>query len=389
MPRTKILAFCLQKIPSAIVGVSSPLILLQSKGTVEYRFKETLNVDKQDIAWADVIVCIRGCENLELDIMKEGGRLKKKLLYFLDDDLLNVPQNTASTLYFSMPHIRSNIIEILKLSNYLWTTNKNIANKYGHYSESSVIINAPSVLLESISSLPMQSNNNQIVIGFSGSMDHGFFLNDFFQKVAFNILDLFPNVSFEFFGAKPDFCDHERIHHLTYADNYDDYIEIMRTRKWDIGLAPLPSSDFHKCKYFNKYLEYGAIGVPGIYSNVEPYVFIVENGKNGVLVNNSTNEWVNAIKNLIENKMLRQKIIEESRTRLESHFTLDKIADEIVSRLPVLITYHAPHCIEKDVKLRKRPRNLYIFKTMQILKTSGIKGVFIILKKIFKKIYSM
>lgn len=385
MVKTKILAFCLQEIPSATVGVNTSFEVLQNEGLVDFRFKETLSVNEEDIAWADVIISIRGCECLELEIMREGKRLNKYLIYFLDDDLLNIPQNSASTLYYSMSHIRSNIIEIMKLSNYLWTTNKNIAMKYGHYTELTNVINAPSLLLEGTLNFQEYNNDSRIVIGFSGSIDHGYFLNDFLKHIVFSILELYPNVCFEFFGAKPDFVGVERIRHIPYANNYDEYKEIMRTRKWDIGLAPLPLSEFHSCKYYNKYLEYGAIGTPGIYSNVEPYVFIVENEKNGILVNNTHDEWIRAISTLIENRNLKKKIVEASHTQLCSFFTVDKIAEEIASKIPLIISYQAPKCSTSDVKLKKESKNVYMFKMKQLFKTHGIKGFYIILKKMIEK----
>lgn len=388
MEKTKVLAFCLKEIPSATVGVVSTLNILKKKGYIDFCFKETLAVTEQEVAWADIVVCIRGCENIEREIMKEGQRLGKFLIYFMDDDLLNIPKNSASALYFDLPHIRDNILGIIKLSNCLWTTNINLLKKYESYVESAVTINAPSLLLENTASFPTKEKDDKITIGFAGSIDHGSYLNDFLKQIVFDVLELYPhNVYFEFFGAKPDFIElSDRILHIPYANNYDEYKKMMKSRSWDVGLAPLPSTEFHSCKYFNKYLEYGAIGVPGIYSNVEPYVFVVEEGKTGLLVDNNYDDWLKAIETLINNKELNRKIKEQSYKQLQEAFTSEKIAEEVLSKIPRIGSYKAPYCSSKEVKLTRETNNMYLFKIKRIFKNHGFGAFYVIIKKIIMKL---
>lgn len=45
----------------------------------------------------------------------------------------------------------------------------------------------------------------------------------------------------------------------------------LRNLKCDIGIAPLEDNLFNRCKSNIKMLEYTALGIPGVYSNVTPY----------------------------------------------------------------------------------------------------------------------
>ncbi len=50
---------------------------------------------------------------------------------------------------------------------------------------------------------------------------------------------------------------------------------------FDIGLAPLIDSPFNRCKSDLKYVEYGKVGVPAVFSKVGPYTRSVKHGETG------------------------------------------------------------------------------------------------------------
>jgi len=385
MKKTKVLAFCLKQIPSATVGVMAPLFHLKEEGNIDFLFRETLDIKEKDIAWADVVICIRGCEKIEHRIMQESRRLGKYLIYFLDDDLLNIPETSNSFQYFNMTHIRENIFNIMRICDCLWTTNPNILNKYRSFFDKAVVIHAPAMLL---GELPEFVPRNEIKIGFAGSIDHEPFLESFLGKVIKEVLQKNSSrVKFQFFGAKPKFPDFGRaIEYLPYANNHEKYAEVMKSLRWDIGLAPLPSSEFHACKYFNKFLEYAAVGAAGIYSNVEPYTFIVKHKINGLLVDNEVKAWVEAIQSLIDDAELRQKIRNASYQELVNSFTVGHISHKIKQSLSEVVTYNAPLCHEDQVNFPKEVSNLYFYKAMELFKHHGFKAFGIGLKKMINKI---
>lgn len=387
----RILVICQTLIPSATVGVIEPLKKLSDLGVIEFRFVETLKIRKEDIAWADSLICIRGSEDIELSLVEEFRRLGRLVIYFLDDDLLNVPPSSASGQYFSNEIIKRNIKSILRSSSYLWTTNKNIKKKYDAYCNKSIVLNAPALLLDIKTYRQEFRSESKVIIGFSGGYDHVSFLEEMLTNPIREIIKRYAGkVQFEFFGAKPFFVDELNLKYYPYESNHANYKKVLSEAKWDIGLAPLQDTEFHSCKYFNKFLEYGSIRAAGIYSNVEPFTHVVENETNGLLADNTQEDWLEKISRLIEDINLRGKIQREAREDLQRRFTLEQISSELISLIPELITHRAPKVSPNNISYKTNPtRFLKLYKLINIFKREGfIRGVICLFKKFkFKLLY--
>ena len=76
---------------------------------------------------------------------------------------------------------------------------------------------------------------------------------------------------------------------------YAEWVQSMP--RFDFAVAPLDlSNKLNHAKSYLKYLEYSAMGLPSIFTRIEPYEQVVDNGVNGILVSdNSTKEWEDAI----------------------------------------------------------------------------------------------
>jgi glycosyltransferase involved in cell wall biosynthesis len=91
---------------------------------------------------------------------------------------------------------------------------------------------------------------------------------------------------------------------LTYPSFMAWAAEHMR---WDIGIAPLVDNALTRCKSDMKYLDYGALGIPGIYSQVPPYA-TVRHRETGWLTPNTTEGWIEALEALIGDADLRSSL---------------------------------------------------------------------------------
>lgn len=98
----------------------------------------------------------------------------------------------------------------------------------------------------------------------------------------------------------------------------------MRELKADIGICPLVGTDFDKGKSAIKWEEYSALQIPTIASNVSPYKEVIKQGKTGVLVHNTTSDWVNQIKMLMDNKELRLKIAAKALKEVKEKWSVDR-----------------------------------------------------------------
>lgn len=94
---------------------------------------------------------------------------------------------------------------------------------------------------------------------------------------------------------------------IPFQHTYSAYADFVQKQHLDIGIAPLANNIFNHCKSSIKYLEYSALGIPGVFSSITPYAELVADGVNGFLASD-LQEWRLAITRLIEDAELRAKI---------------------------------------------------------------------------------
>ena len=316
-------------IPSVLLCGHCQLEYLEKKGKVNYKFVISHFVNKVNVDWADIIIFLRSDADIDAYISKIAKRAGKKLIYVLDDDLLNVPDYLSSSPYYLLPSTQNNIKTIMSNCDTLLTPSPVLLEKYGNGFKNAFLIAEPS-----LNRIAKKEKNEKIKIGFAGSIDRTQDINNILKEAIEKIVDKYDEqIEIEFMGAKPDFVEQLGLKHLPYQDGYDAYTAYMARCNWDIGLAPMPQSEFHRCKYFNKYVEYASFGIAGIYSNLEPYVYAIENEVNGLLVNNTTDEWFKAICRLIEDDKLRNNISKECLRQANEIYALDILADDYYEKI--------------------------------------------------------
>lgn len=92
----------------------------------------------------------------------------------------------------------------------------------------------------------------------------------------------------------------------------------------DIGIAPLAYSEFNRAKSNVKFLEYSALEIPTIATNIEPYEEI-EDGETGYKIKkNKESEWISKLNLLIRNKSVRKRIGENAREHVAREYDIAK-----------------------------------------------------------------
>ena len=161
-----------------------------------------------------------------------------------------------------------------------------------------------------------------VVIGFAGSVDRTGDVDRILEGALRGILAEYGDrVRLEFFGAKPALADAPGVRYIPYLEDYADYRRVMSSLRWDIGLGPMPDTPFHRCKHYNKYIEYAAYGIPGVFSDCVPYRRAVRSGENGLLVPNTQEDWTSAIRTLVDDETLRRRLGENARRETETIYS--------------------------------------------------------------------
>jgi len=98
-------------------------------------------------------------------------------------------------------------------------------------------------------------------------------------------------------------------HGSAASDSYLEFVAWLKKRcSWDIGIIPLQEDSFNRKKSFLKFLDYSALGLASICTDIDPYREVVKHGVNGLLVDNSPRAWLEAIKHLVEDTDSRKRI---------------------------------------------------------------------------------
>lgn len=316
-------------IPSVLLCGHCQLEYLEKQGKINYKFSISHFINKRNVDWADIIIFLRSDSDIDAYVSKIAKRAGKKLIYVMDDDLLNVPAYLSSAPYYLLPSTQHNIRTIMSNCDTFLSPSPVLLEKYGKNFKYAFPIAEPS-----LNRIGKKEKNDKVKIGFAGSIDRAQDLNEILEDAITQIVNKYnDSIEIEIMGAKPDFVDKLGLKHLPYQDGYDAYTAYMAKCNWDIGLAPMPETEFHRCKYFNKYVEYASFGIAGIYTDCEPYIYGIRDHENGLLVKNTTKDWVDGISELIENEKLRKAISDMCLKEANEIYALDILSDDYFEKI--------------------------------------------------------
>jgi glycosyltransferase involved in cell wall biosynthesis len=156
-----------------------------------------------------------------------------------------------------------------------------------------------------------------ITIGWTGtSGNYQFFTDEMINEIS-TILQTNSHVNFLFI------CDHKPEQRFAFPYDFiywNEKTEVEDLQNIDIGLMPLIDSPWSKGKCGFKLIQYGAIGIASIASDVGVNSDIVLNNKSGILITDNT--WEAALTTLINNAPLRESMGIKARQHIEKNYSL-------------------------------------------------------------------
>lgn len=256
---------------------------------------------------------------------------KKPLVIDLDDNLFELPANHPDRLTGYYAESLLPLLQGIMDADLVTVPTKPLRDYLIPYNKNIMII--PNYLDDSLWKLspPKPPNNDsaKIVIGYMAGPSHRPDLQMILPALQ-KILEKYPGlIRFNFWGidAPIELESYSQVNwYPTQTFRYDAFITAFQTMYADIMVAPLCDNLFNSCKSPIKFLEYGAIGVPGIYSRMHPYKNMVDNGKDGFLAS-TIYEWVDAMSTLIENPALRQNLAVNAQRKILKRWLLSKNVD--------------------------------------------------------------
>ncbi len=377
MKEYKVLLLYRVMIPSLILCGDEQFKYLAEHQKLDYRSRTVYEVTSEDLNWANIVVIGRLDSWYERKLTEILYKANKYIIYIIDDDLLNIPKEISSSSYYGQSDIRNNIQKMIEMSKALISPSPKLLEKYGE-GKKQIQIEEPTVYPFAYKA---HNSNKAVKIGFAGSIDR---THDV-ETILYDTLKTIKNkygekVEIEFFGAIPSFAKELNAKCISYSDSYKGYIEKLNSLDWDIGLAPMPDSEFHSCKHYIKIIEYSEVGIYPIYSNQGPYLRFNKEYGLGTMLPNETDAWVKTIEDLIEhrdNLEQQRKLVNEE---ICTYMSLENCSNKLLDDLDRTI----------DVSLNSKnvTANLIVFKSKGFSKRviSALKSRIIKLKqKILKR----
>jgi len=387
---TKILIECPQLIASVRVGVMEPLRFLVQEKRCELQYRDTKEITRKDLAWCDVLITVRGCEYPTLRIVQAAKRAGKFLIYFLDDDLLDIPRGNSSTDYYSDNTIKVNLTKILSECDLLWAVNQKVIEKYQKWCSRTVLSKVPAEPQRE----PPQGEGVFHIL-YAGSVDHSGMAQEKLKPAVTKLLTKFPGeLDFTFIGADLGIKNVWGVSYHPFYDSYDAYRKAVLDGGFSLGLAPAYHTPFYACKYYNKFIEYTQNGIAGLYEDCEPYTQIVRDGENGFLCRGEPEDWYARIEELFLSREKVREAAQEAEAQLREQFSYGSIGKALGKDIPELLEYRAP-AIQEDAIVLPNMKQLFIEERIRLLwRIYGVaaivvipwKAVKMVIKRILKKL---
>ena len=250
--------------------------------------------------------------------------------YFLDDCFWQYYEKNDVADYYARIGVQRSLDEFITKATTVIVSSRHLADQLQQRYKNIEVLLVPAPF-DFTNVTPRDAATDAITaplrIGYAGSERR-----NAFQAVAqaiCRILLQFPGkVEFEFIGYMPEsLAGTQGVTHFHAIDNYRNFLSFKQSRRWDVGLAPLSENAFSRAKTNNKFREYGALSIAGVYSTVAPYDECVLDGVNGLLVGEKTDDWFDAFIFLLHNRDACRQMGINAYSDVWEHHRLDKVAD--------------------------------------------------------------
>jgi processive 1,2-diacylglycerol beta-glucosyltransferase len=307
---------------------------LQWAGLQLIHGNEKSDILPENISLGDAVVIQRDFPNyLEMyTTLVERARLEgKPVIYEIDDLLLELPdEHPDRSIGYYTPGLFSMLRAIIEAD--LVTTTTPALRAYLEPFNPNIIV-LPNCLDEGIWTMSRQAakpGDTPVVIGYMGSDTHAPDLETITPVLQRILARYGDRICLRFWGGEPPagMREQRQVEWIKIeATTYVEFARFFQQQECDIFIAPLKDSLFNRCKSAIKYLEYSALGVPGVYSRITPYEVIVDHADNGFLASTEL-EWEECLVRLIESLPLRQHMGQHALATVQNHWLISQHARE-------------------------------------------------------------
>lgn len=274
---------------------------------------------------ADIVVMCGEALPPTARILNWIAELGRPLVFELDDNRLEVPADIPGMDYARNPVQRNLIIECLRAAAAVRVYSPHLREIVKPYCANVILVEGP-VDWDLLASQPASRSADITKIVYATSrLQDG--IGEMLIAPLREVLSRFPQVELTIWGPANPVGDQPRVRHRQFLRNYDRFFREFSDARFDIGLAPLPDDAFHRGKSNNKFREFAACGIAGVYSDMPVYNTCVSHGRTGLLVNDDPGAWFDAIASLVSDPPRRAQIAAHAYAYAREHYSPTVIRD--------------------------------------------------------------
>jgi hypothetical protein len=302
-----------------------PFSRLAKQGVLEYFIDDEDDIPLTGSYFDDIDYAIF-CRNSSEKSLAIHCLLKEKnidTVYDIDDLMEGVLPD-----FYSKEGVRAVQIaqKHIELASTITVENDNLKTKMG-LSKACVI---PNVIDLDDFSLSISKNKGAFKIVFvnAAKLKVNAFRDDFLKLLK----DISEDERFELHLLVDDItefgCISNYIHHS--PSSWFEHLFKLGLESFSIALVPLGGDEdreniaFNECKSPIKFLNYTAMGTVGIYSKVEPYMGVIEDGIDGFLVDNNYQDWKSVVERCYADRSGLELILAASEDKVRAHYNIEK-----------------------------------------------------------------
>jgi hypothetical protein len=305
-----------------------PLAWMSKTLGIKYRLIFPKDLPKTPSENIDICMIMRVCDKASLTFARSLKDKGIPYIYMMDDDLDLIDPETPLGILLKTIDARNTIATLAGLASAVIVFSEALAKKFSEYNSETFLLTAPSGLSFPLARAVSPSHRSEIRIGFAGGTVHALNLS-LIEDVIGDLLDANPRLVFETIGQESaNLMGHPRYRHFPFVGGIGPFFNLLHSRVWDIGLAPLQDTALNAAKTDNKYRTYASARIPAVYSNVAAFRASVRDRENGLLVENQNEAWRKAIEVLLGDSGLRQSITETAALDAGRRFNLPTICIE-------------------------------------------------------------
>ena len=249
------------------------------------------------------------------------------LLFDLDDDLLNIPEDHPEAAILQP---RGKIVgRMLRHADSVWVSTPGLKLALAPVRRDALVV--PNGLDERLWVLPRPGGQNPVRILCLGTLTHDADFDIMAPALDRLHLEFGEAIRIDLIGFTNRGTLPPWIHRAAPSPNaqrsYPGFVDWIARERFDIGIAPLADTRFNAAKSAIKTMDYAALGLAVLASDVPAFRDSLADGAAGPLVANMPEAWFDALAALVRDPTLRQKKAELAQAEWHRRHTLQAQAE--------------------------------------------------------------